>query len=805
MQLLIKKIMLLAMYLFVMFWALQPLSVQAQVSGLSFTLSPTGEYVFWDDKAGLANNFGLGANVGFGFGELIELRGTYMQMLNQETYFSNFGIPSFLDSAYTARSVDLSRIGGELKLNLSRGKLLPYLTLGTGIQTTKLDTFSDNKNIYASAGLGLVLSAADRYTLTLEGKNTAYNFNAVNRLMNNADREAFALDPANFDNERLQNWSVNASLTFYLGGRRPGSLTDIDRAYADAFGNGFKNISFLFEPTLAKIEFDEKLPYRNTWLGGANIGVDLGPLVGVRAYYLKGMNNEEVNLDFDDLAVYGGDFRFKLNNVANGLAPFLSIGGGYINAKEGEYIGRDSSLLAKSQAFAAGGGGIVVGLGTNLRLRGGVKAMLTTSSDVENIETTDEITTSLMYSVGLNLAFGKKQTKPDVLLLAESEKALEMQASKNAQNAEALQQQYETRALELESQLNEAYAARDIEKAAEILQEKTEAEAVVAEIEARKPVITASDENPVFSIVPSNSRIQLSPAEFESLIEEILESMGVGGQRISPIMEAEMMRLQQQSGAIDNQRLQSLENRLLEMERLLIQMNERQNLQSDNNENLKEDVRRDLTEFSTRLLLELKAIEAKIGNQNNTNQVPSNIENQPDTPENNQGGVQNNSTNTNLPPNEVIPQTTGEYLAPDSSRISKVAYTGMSAFAGFNVGKDRNNTVNFGLRWHYKTGIGSLEFMPEAFFGLGSPSNFGIMANIVQPIKIKSLGLVTPYIGTGFGFMQIGSDGDNKLKGAYNIILGSYLNVAGGRLYVDLTGRNLFKNNQLIAGYRFNF
>lgn len=792
--------------------------LQAQVSGLSYTISPSGQYVFWDDRAGLADNFGLGANLGFGFGEFVELRGTYLQMLDQETYFSDFGLPSFSDSLISSRSVDLYRYGGELRLNLSRGKLLPYLTLGTGIQATTLDTFATNKNIYATVGLGLVLSAADRYTFTLEGRSTAYNFNAVNRLMTAEDRAALDLNSADFQNERLNNWSIGASLAFYLGGRRPGDLTEVDRAYTRAFSNGFRNLSVLIEPTLAKIDFDEMLPYRETWLGGLSAGVDFGPLVGIRAFYLQGMENNEVNLDFDRLAVYGGDFRFKLNNVASGLAPFLTIGGGYIDVDEEAYVTRAADLPAVSQAFASGGGGVVLGLSPNVRLKGEIKALLTTNSNVENLQSADEITSSTMYSLGLNVALGKRERTPDALFREENELALQEQEAVNDANAAALKEKYEARITELETELNNAYANQDIEKAAELLEEKEDAEAIVAEIESRQLAVETPPTSPQggFSIVPSNSRIQLSPAEFESLIEEILESMGAGGDRIAPVMQAELQRAQQ-AGLVDNQRLEKLEERLLEMERLLVQMNERQRLDGDGQQQLRDDLRRDLTEFSARLLRELQSIEDEV---NDTNRRLNRIEYQQPQGFNNAGDQPRSEASSAADEqssgaenqqvwrptrNELEPQSGGRFLAADSARMNKFMYNGMSGFAGINVGKDRNNTFNFGLRWHYQTGIGSLELMPEAFIGLGAPSNFGLMANVVQPMKISSLGLVTPYIGTGFGFMQIGSDGDQELKAAFNILLGCYLNVWGGRLYVDFTGRNLFKNNQLIAGYRFNF
>ena len=47
--------------------------LSAQVNGLSYTISPLGQYTFWDEKAGLADNLGIGASLGFGFGELVEL------------------------------------------------------------------------------------------------------------------------------------------------------------------------------------------------------------------------------------------------------------------------------------------------------------------------------------------------------------------------------------------------------------------------------------------------------------------------------------------------------------------------------------------------------------------------------------------------------------------------------------------------------------------------------------------------------------------------------------------------------------
>ncbi len=111
-----------------------PILGKSQVQDLSYTLSPSVEYVLWGDQAGLKDGLTVGGKLGFGFGQFVELSGTYLQALNLETDFSDFGLPGFSESLFTARDVDWQRYGGELRLNLSRGVVLPFLTLGSGIQ-----------------------------------------------------------------------------------------------------------------------------------------------------------------------------------------------------------------------------------------------------------------------------------------------------------------------------------------------------------------------------------------------------------------------------------------------------------------------------------------------------------------------------------------------------------------------------------------------------------------------------------------------------------------------------------------------
>ncbi|NJC26600.1 outer membrane beta-barrel protein [Neolewinella antarctica] len=561
--------------------------VSAQVSGLSYTLQPTANYNWFDNQSGLDDAFMYGGRLGLGFGENVELRGLYMQSLSSSTNFGDFDFGTDAFDDLGENDVDITRYGGEVKLNLSQGRFLPYLTLGAGIQEFELDG-GDSPNlqsetIYAAAGLGVTLSIFDRLTLNVEARNTSFNQNAIQNLVSADDRDRINLDPTDFTSDRLYNWSLGAGLQFYLGGRRPGTLSDVDRAYAETFNSGFRNVSLLVEPTLSRINWDDAMPYQDTYLGGASLGLDFGPLVGARLFYYRSMEDDEINLDFDDLSMYGADFRFRLTSVTTGLSPFLTVGGGYIDVQD-DYLDRNGEFgLAPSQAFATGGGGISLNITPNFRLTGTYRALLTSASDVEDINGTDQIRVSNQWSAGVNLAFGKRAKRPDAVFASTAEARLKAQqtedqikmqaamaeqARKNAEATNQLKADYEVRLMELNDDLDQARINRDTALIASLESELEETEEVIDELGDRsedyvKTIeqaqsdsmslrVRADSENLAASrrinAAPAtvqsrqnfnvnnggNGRISLTPAELEGLIEEIFEGINDGMQMLPP-------------------------------------------------------------------------------------------------------------------------------------------------------------------------------------------------------------------------------------------------------------------------------
>ncbi|MFK7774218.1 MAG: hypothetical protein AB8F94_18865 [Saprospiraceae bacterium] len=541
----------------------------AQVAGISYTVSPAGEYVFWNDKAGLEDGFLVGGKLGIGFGEFFEVRASYLQGLDLKNDFEKFGLASYDANTFNSSEVKLTRWGGEIKANISRGRLLPFVLLGTGVQKIELDNSLAREQIYLTGGLGLKLGIADRITLTLEGRNTAYRYNAGANLLNDQDKIDLDEVGNSFQMEDLTNWSAGASLQFYIGGRKPGQMSDLDRAYFDSFTRGSGGLNIGLEAVAGQMNFNDKLVYRNTNMVGASAGFDLGPYIGLNGFYWRGLQDDSFT-KFDDISMYGGEMRMRLN-TGGGMVPFLMIGGGKLDVHDG-YVGKKAiatdSMGVSLQGgddtgFAMGGAGLLIPLTKNFKIFGSARAVITSGSPADNLAAPEEIQTSWFYSAGVKLNFGKKNKNPNDIVQDKINEQLMLQQEANDSKVAELQVQYDQKILDLEEALIQAYAEQDLEKAAILKEEKQKVEEIVEELEKidepiveTTPIIIqpAVDPSPIIvtptnttpttyannapvpnptvgnqnvTITPSGSEIRMSPAEFENLIEEILE--GVNG------------------------------------------------------------------------------------------------------------------------------------------------------------------------------------------------------------------------------------------------------------------------------------
>lgn len=816
----------------------------AQVKDISVTFSPAIEYSFWDNTSGLEDGLLLGGKVGFGFGEYIELRGTYMQALDLKTDFSDFGLANYSSNLFTSRDVKLTRIGGEFKANFGTKTMLnPYFVLGSGVQNIQLESQDKHEQIFASVGLGAKFNIGKRAVFAIEAKNTMYNFNAGSRLLTDTDKTTFSVTDADFTDEQLSNWSAVASLQFYLGGRKPGTLTELDKAYLNNFSGGFKGIRLILEPGLANIKFDDNSNFRDTWMLGGYLGLDFNEYIGIRGFYYQSTKDELISTNFDELSMYGGEFRARLNKPT-GVVPFIALGGGYINTSK-DYLGKSGNLVSGSY-FASGGVGLSVPLVKGLMAYGGIKALLTSNTNEEDLQTPDQIQTHIMYDFGLRIVLGKKAKSPSSVYNENLSNALNEQQIANENKIEKLKVEYKEKIALLETDLKEAQANNDVDKAVEILEAKKATAEALKEVEEVQVVAKkkALDENkqiiekkvevektvesdkklvpienvketaktiegdkkvvPVAAVkaqqpvepVAKDPLIQMTPLEFELLIQRILNQVEYN-QSAPTDLKSAPTNVKTKSQDRKDEEIQLLRSRVEDLEKMILQTNEntlKNNLKASE---IQHTTGKDSNDkMSLQILDKLNELDSKI--ESNTQKI-ENLPSETRTDNVIITPIIEDKQELNEMEKAVDTLSTGNLIKEDEPRdVSQLTFKYVSAFAGIMFG---NETMPVGgVRVYFGNETSKILFVPEVFVAVSNPVSFGLSGNGILPITINN-SVVKPYAGAGLGFINI--EGNAKFNA--NIILGAYTNVLNGQLFVDFTTRNFLDYNQVALGYKFNF
>lgn len=761
----------------------------AQMKDVTLTLQPIASYTWFDKNTAIEDGVMYGARVGFGFGESIELRGIYERSSDLKNTVEEFDFFSdnFVNN-FNSRSVDIERIGGEFKANIpTRGTFVPYITFGGGVQKLVVDVASNNaptrelksEQIYLNAGLGTQIKLGRRLFLSLEAKNTIFNMNPASVLFQDGQDQSDIENWLDNNNKtRMYNWSVLAGLQLYLGGRTPEELSPLDRAYRNKFSGGMGGFKLIVEPVGAYINFDNKTNLADSYFLGGKVGFDLNNYIGIRGFYYQATRDEQISLDWDDMAMYGGDFIAKLN-VSRGLVPYISVGGGYLNVNSNSYVGANGLTGASSGYFAKGGLGLNVPVARNVEIFGDVNMMFTSDredADLENSISPDELRQHTMYSAGIRFQFGKKADDTDRLLKREIDSRVEERT-----------EMYQERIDELESELSDAYKNNDTRKAVEIIEEKKELERKMDEEQLNKEfekprkdneqeVKSAVNEKSVSKDkkTDTESRVEMTPKELEQLIEKVIQGVDE-----------------------DSRKTQTIDDRMDRLERLLLEVNTgsyRESLTPERQENV-----------SQRILDKLNELSLKI--DSNTNRI------------NNLGTAQNQDKTVVISsgqqpavvpqlvqPTETIVQTDEEGNTVVKSEVDSPAVAtgvvlneGISVFTGFVVADDI--ALIIGVRGNYAFTNTPFKFMPDFYLAPGKNTGFGINANVVLPFEVNKGIIGVPYVGLGLGY----NDAVGESTFSPNLVIGTTFNLLGGKLFADYTAHNFVDIHRISIGYKLKF
>lgn len=550
----------------------------AQVKDISFAIAPTAEYVLWNKKSAIENGFMVGGYVGFGFGKNLELLGSYSQSLGLKSRIDGFSAPDNIKTVFTPTDVDVYRWGGELKGNIPMTySFQPYITLGSGIQTIKANQTTQDA-IYFAFGLGSKFNLTRRLTLNVQARGTHFNSDASNILHNPSEAKTSTYNQwitDNVSNKNMLNWSLQAGLQLYLGGRNPDELTELDNSYTN-----LKNFKVVVAPAIGYIDFDSDNNFRNTYLAGASLGFDFTEYIGVRGFYYQAMKDEKVSLDFDKLSLYGADFLARLN-VSNGVVPYITVGAGYLNVGNG-YQGKVATVENKSSIFAKGGIGLAIPLSKHLELFGVANLLYTTGNESASnaLKSPNKLQSNVFYNAGIRIKFAKENEKYTYQDLANEIHASEIKEGKeqvkiqnNTKTTPISQKQkdidyYNAQIATVEKQIQLAYRQNDINNASLLLKEKEKWEKL------RNNYVA---ENIPYPSENQTNLVRMTPEQLQTLISEIVNKIEEG------------------EGKTPDQRIDRLEKLLLEINKDNQKIEEQQKINQsilDSVKNLEENIQK---------------------------------------------------------------------------------------------------------------------------------------------------------------------------------------------------------------------
>ena len=550
----------------------------AQVKDISFAIAPTAEYVLWNKKSAIENGFMVGGYVGFGFGKNLELLGSYSQSLGLKSRIDGFSAPDNIKAVFTPTDVNVHSWGGELKGNIPMTySFQPYITLGSGIQTVKANQTTQDA-IYFAFGLGSKFNLTRRLTLNVQAKGTHFNSDASNILHNPSEAKTSTYNQwvtDNVSNKSMLNWSLQAGLQLYLGGRNPDELTELDNSYTN-----LKNFKVVVAPAIGYIDFDSDNNFRNTYLAGASLGFDFTEYIGVRGFYYQAMKDEKVSLDFDKLSLYGADFLARLN-VSNGVVPYITVGAGYLNVGNG-YQGKVVTVENKSSIFAKGGIGLAIPLSKHLELFGVANLLYTTGNESASnaLKSPNKLQSNVFYNAGIRIKFAKENEKYTYQDLVNEIHTSEIKEGKeqvkvqnNTKTTPISQKQkdidyYNAQIATVEKQIQLAYRQNDINNASLLLKEKEKWEKL------RNNYVA---ENIPYPSENQTNLVRMTPEQLQTLISEIVNKIEEG------------------EGKTPDQRIDRLEKLLLEINKDNQKIEEQQKINQsilDSVKNLEENIQK---------------------------------------------------------------------------------------------------------------------------------------------------------------------------------------------------------------------
>ena len=380
-------------------YALAPASVAAQ--GIRYHLRPAATWTEWDGALDLEHGRFLGGMAGIGFGRYVDLTGFYLRSDNRWTNLSTIPFAAEEEKPLTDQSVDIVSYGSELSIGLASGSLVPLLMGGGGILRFRPAAGEEIQRIQLKYGLGFRTLLTDELEAEVMLERNRYHLDPLDRAVPVSDGDPAVLEDPDADALR-RNLAVRVGLGLRLDGGDYNQGRDLDRT-------GTRTGSRLsFEPFGGLQTFDAGLGINHQSIAGFRAGFDLGPFLGLRGFWWRGVND---GFDaWEGVEGYGGEAQFNLGSDAE-VSPHLLAGGGRMVFAP-DFSAGGADVPADREALILGGG-VDVRFGPRLHLSAAARDYIVTGSgfgdilpNLQDVEDPQQLAHNWQMSVGLKILMG---------------------------------------------------------------------------------------------------------------------------------------------------------------------------------------------------------------------------------------------------------------------------------------------------------------------------------------------------------------------------------------------------------------
>lgn len=841
----------------------------AQVAGLNYSFSPTAERLIWSDNSGLSNGFIYGGKIGIGFGQYIELEGSYQfgggfstdpQRISQDSNFNT------LFSQLPDRDLSLNKFGLNTRLNLTSWTVVPYLNIGAGLMEFRQDNHVNNRSFYYAGGAGLMTTLASRYSIFTEVNRIGYRLNPGN-LYSEGDLTTASISPGTLTEVLYHSWNIKVGLKAYLGGSRYDDPSQTSFVFLDKYNGGLYNTRVNISPVYGQIFFNESLGMPdNQQFTGLSAGFEFGPHVALQGFYWKGLSSE--NLDFEGISMAGAEFKSSL--LRSNVTPYVTVGAGYLSLDD--EFRTDNLPEIENQVFGLAGLGADFHVSNSITIDAAVRTMMNSIENPEPATWQQNIEFSPMFTAGVTVKIGSISNR---------------RASRKRQQLAVVSQVPQTQP-ETETEPQSAdIASKPVERQTEdkSMQQTPEAESPTAKDTGSVNQTVAEKRSTVISDL--SPEIQLVVMKEAVLTEQIARAVAEGNSAKAENLKSEREELRSQLMSVGFPKLKEEEERnvqpvpvldtrtftlpVLEEGEIYIRFGKpeprQQPLQqsinapsqtagdeSTRSQDLENSVNRLLDEYleredgqavSATADTQLQDMEARLI------RLMEALESKPETDQNIDARLesfeqrvlelletQSSQTQSQQPSSQESQEYLETRLNEFENRMLNILERPSPSVVREQVSRDRQTTTSstltrdtqgrelrgldvytgisgplqmvIGVRADYGTILGDrLQILPEFVFGFGSSTAmYNINMNTLYNLEFARIGeSFLPYAGIGAGILAFSSPpADYKgIQLTGSIILGTEYQLGSGALFADYTSHNLFKINRLQVGYRFNF